>query len=815
MSEHEGRSYYRKADYYNSDLKGHHYSDGDWWKGHGGSGFYVDTDFTHRDLVVSLHPNMKIKRKDDGSIDYDVLRLNSKTVVRNTETVNTKEGTSKVNTAEVKKEVLEEKHVQWEAFSQEEADPDSLNVFGRAVTYPYSKVPILKTFVHEDFNVSVANSWTNNGGGDAVAEIFNMVKPYAAYLPYLKDQFMIAWDAQKNGLSKEDLKDIKNSKVADFAMTAVNTIHSALEGTGDRKNHDEGTNLFDTITKELNSSLVSQGSRFSYYQGTGTSFSHLNMRTTIFPEYDSDGNLITVLDKLEKIFPYVMGSFEHDELIKKINAEDFVAWQRPPGGFEANIFDIDAIQKGTLKLKIGSMYSLDNLVVQSMQLNLSKTVLKIPNPFKQLKTPTPLYAEITLDLMPVTKYSVNSLMDFVNGSRMKTCKINQAKGYNDALESRIDEISSLFGKGKYNSDGSINEENSKEGKYITKYETTTDIDGKIIPKLDEYGEPITTEIEVTDAEFERYKAYSDNLNSDGTVTEGVVETTRTVEWTNSESIADRVYKVNSQTAYKNGSAEISKVEFSVGTDEFLDKLQTMTIDSESFKYYLDNVDDCKESKDQDSAIRDNLELFEQLGEDVYNMPETNKDFSRIVKTEKPNGNVIYEFENADGEISDYREINPSGEIVEERKTFNSDGRTLRITTNYEDRDAEASGVSGFGYNRVISWVDGDKEVVLSNTITDNTSIQSGKYLITYYNDSLDPNKSIVKTDEFGYVLGNTEGLSVVYTDKNGKTLTGAEYDALTQLINNPSDPGGDLIRLVTNGVKSWADRKLTGEIMIQ
>lgn len=778
MSEHEGRSYYRKADYYNSDLKGHHYSDGDWWKGHGGSGFYVDTDFTHRDLVVSLHPNMKIKRKDDGSIDYDVLRLNSKTVVRNTETINTKEGTSKVNTAEVKKEVLEEKHVQWEAFSQEEADPDSLNVFGRAVTYPYSKVPILKTFVHEDFNVSVANSWTNNGGGDAVSEIFNLVKPYAAYLPYLKDQFMIAWDAQKNGLSKEDMKDIKNSRVADFAMNAVNTIHNALEGTGDRKNHGEGSNLFDTITKELNSTLVSQGSRFSYYQGTGTSFSHLNMRTTIFPEYDSDGNLITVLDKLEKIFPYVMGSFEHDELIKKINAEDFVSWQRPPGGFEANIFDIDAIQKGTLKLKIGSMYSLDNLVVQSMQLNLSKTVLKIPNPFKQLKTPTPLYAEITLDLMPVTKYSVNSLMDFVNGSRMKTCKINQAKGYNDALESRIDEISSLFGKGKYNSDGSINEENSKEGKYITKYETTTDIDGKIVPKLDEYGEPITTEIEVTDAEFEKYKAYDDKLNSDGTVTEGVVETTRTVEWTNSDSIADRVYKVNSQTAYKNGSAETSSVEFTVGTDEFLDKLQT--IDSESFKTYLDAINNCKESKDWSNTVTDNLSLFEQLGEEIYNMPETNKDFSRIIKTEKSDGNVVYEFEG----IGDYREIKSSGEIVEEQKTIKSDNRLLRITENYEN-----TSIPGYG-SKVVTYLDGDKEIVLSNTVTQNDG-----YLVTYYNDSLDPSKSIVKTDEFGYILNNTEGLSVMYTDKNGNVLTGTEY-ALKQDISKQ----GDRLQILLNGM---------------
>ena len=125
-----------------------------------------------------------------------------------------------------------------------------------------------------------------------------------------------------------------------------------------------------------------------------------------------------------------------------------------------------------------------------------------------------------------------------------------------------------------------------------------------------------------------------------------------------------------------------------------------------------------------------------------------------------------------------------------------DGRTLRITTNYEDKDADVSGVSGFGYNRVVTYVEGDKEIVLSNTITDNTSVQSNKYLITYYNDSLDTSKSIVKTDEFGYVLGNTEGLSVVYTDKNGKTLTGAEYDALTNIFTNVDDK----FKLVLNGM---------------
>jgi hypothetical protein len=162
------------------------------------------------------------------------------------------------------------------------------------------------------------------------------------------------------------------------------------------------------------------------------------------------------------------------------------------------------------------------------------------------------------------------------------------------------------------------------------------------------------------------------------------------------------------------------------------------------------------------------------------MPETNKDFSRIIKTEKSDGNVVYEFEG----IGDYREIKSSGEIVEEQKTIKSDNRLLRITENYEN-----TSIPGYG-SKVVTYLDGDKEIVLSNTVTQNDG-----YLVTYYNDSLDPSKSIVKTKELGYILNNTEGLSVMYTDKNGNVLTGTEY-ALKQDISKQ----GDRLQILLNGM---------------
>ena len=548
----EDLRYYNKADYYNSDLIGSHYNE------HNGSGFYIDTDVTHRDLIVSLHPNLKIKRNSDGSIDYKTFNYEDVSVSYEQEN-------GKTTPIENRDTVTEQQH-QWVAFTQDEWDEDGVSIFNkRSVSYPYAKKAILRSFVHDDFNVSVANSWSGNSGGDAVTDLFNLVKPYGAYLPFIKDQINIMKLEQDNlrnadgEYNKEVLGHLKNSTMADTLMKGVDTLSNFV-------NKDKG--LFSKVIDSLNSTIVSQGSRFSYYQGTGTSFSHLNMKTTLFPKYDSTGKLITVLDQLEEIYPYAMGTFEHDEITSKLQVNKFIAWQRPPGGYEANIFDIDTVQKGTLKLKIGSMYSLDNLVISSMQLYLSKTVLKAPNPFKEIIKPTPLYCEVSIDLMPVTKYSVESLKDFVNGNRMKKCKIEQAKHYNNALEQRIDEISSLFGKGKHNQNGTINEDNEDKTKFIEKYET--DADGKV--KLDDNGDPIKTVIEVSDSDYAKYKVYGDTVDESGVVNKGgQTKTKTTITWTDSNGIAQKVYSVQSSTTDGNGNKSV--YEGSVESDEYFDELK--------------------------------------------------------------------------------------------------------------------------------------------------------------------------------------------------------------------------------------------------
>jgi len=548
----EDLRYYNKADYYNSDLIGSHYNE------HNGSGFYIDTDVTHRDLIVSLHPNLKIKRNSDGSIDYKTFNYEDVSVSYEQEN-------GKTTPIENRDTVTEQQH-QWVAFTQDEWDEDGISIFNKkSVGYPYAKKAILRSFVHDDFNVSVANSWSGNSGGDAVTDLFNLVKPYGAYLPFIKDQINIMkleQDSLRNSdgeYNKEVLGHLKNSTMADTLMKGVDSLSNFV-------NKDKG--LFGKVIDSLNSTIVSQGSRFSYYQGTGTSFSHLNMKTTLFPKYDSTGKLITVLDQLEEIYPYAMGTFEHDEITSKLQVNKFIAWQRPPGGYEANIFDIDTVQKGTLKLKIGSMYSLDNLVISSMQLYLSKTVLKAPNPFKEIIKPTPLYCEVSIDLMPVTKYSVESLKDFVNGNRMKKCKIEQAKHYNNALEQRVDEISSLFGKGKHNQNGTINEDNEDKTKFIEKYET--DADGKV--KLDDNGDPIKTVIEVSDSDYAKYKVYGDTVDESGVVDKGgQTKTKTTITWTDSNGIAQKVYSVQSSTTDGNGNKSV--YEGSIESDEYFDELK--------------------------------------------------------------------------------------------------------------------------------------------------------------------------------------------------------------------------------------------------
>ena len=213
-----------------------------------------------------------------------------------------------------------------------------------------------------------------------------------------------------------------------------------------------------SLDEYLNKSLVVQGTRFTYYSGTGISFNNLGMRFTIFPRYDESGNFMSVLDQIGDILPYIVGRFvpfhisdtQTASLVQKFvgstaikDVESFVSqyvnWQEPPGGFMAKnkdvdqtgITDVDSPQFGTLKLKIGGLYAITNLVCADASLTFSKQMVKGPSSETPL---TPLYCDVNLMLKPATKYSDKSLMRFINGKAMESDQNNIKKRLKDGLD---------------------------------------------------------------------------------------------------------------------------------------------------------------------------------------------------------------------------------------------------------------------------------------------------------------------------------------------------------------------------------------------
>jgi hypothetical protein len=85
----------------------------------------------------------------------------------------------------------------------------------------------------------------------------------------------------------------------------------------------------------------------------------------------------------------------------------------PPGGFEAELKDVDIVQKGTLKLRFGTFYALDNLVINNCNFTFSKTMVKNPSS-KTGPDLTPMYCDVTLSLRPITKYSKEKLIQFID-----------------------------------------------------------------------------------------------------------------------------------------------------------------------------------------------------------------------------------------------------------------------------------------------------------------------------------------------------------------------------------------------------------------
>ena len=270
--------------------------------------------------------------------------------------------------------------------------------------YPeYREEPICKAIVTEDFSVSVANSWSEFGG-DMLGQMWESIKPLAPYADEAKRMIRAAVEDYQKQENQELVNKIKESKISNAMAKAMIAIDDVIN------NPESGID----ITDYLNRSLVVQGTRFSYYSGSGTSFGNLVMKFTVFPTWEG-GSFVTVDKQIERIYPYCIGEFVNGSDGLKVEKEtqeiidSWISWQKPPGGFKANVKNVDVIQFGTLMLRVGAYYSITNLVVENASFVFSKQMAK--NPLDN--SISPLYCDVTIQLRPATKYSEKSIKKFV------------------------------------------------------------------------------------------------------------------------------------------------------------------------------------------------------------------------------------------------------------------------------------------------------------------------------------------------------------------------------------------------------------------
>ncbi len=303
--------------------------------------------------------------------------------------------------------ILKENGNKWDDFDASDADPDEPK---------YRATPICSAILSEDFNVSVANSWSAFGN-DMLGQMWESIKPLAPYAGAITGMINNAAEQWKK--EKKTTKDEINESFLSRTMAKL-MVGADQMLKGGKIN----------ITDYLNRSLVVQGTRFSYYSGSGTSFGNLVMKFTIFPTYDSHGKYITVDKQVQDILPYCIGRYvsgssgiEESEDVSKddlLKIDSIIGWQKPPGGFESYFRDVDTVQNGTLMLRFGAYYAITNLVVENANFNFSKQLTKNPTGGELL---SPLYCDVTIQLKPATKYSDKFLRRFVFGrSSINTLK---------------------------------------------------------------------------------------------------------------------------------------------------------------------------------------------------------------------------------------------------------------------------------------------------------------------------------------------------------------------------------------------------------
>lgn len=333
------------------------------------------------------------------------------------------------------------------------------------------EVEVARSIITSDFRVSTANSWEDNAMNDSIGKTLNTIKSFSPYAKTVQNVLSGMVDSQKIVADKAE----KSGK----AVVAEKMAQLTEYFGNPEKN---GAKFIDNLRRASHGSFLAKGCSFTYYNGTGVGFGSLGMNFTIFPTWELASNgepeWRDVMWYVARLLPYSIGSIQDipaelksttkavlndakDKLNEKLNdtvsdfldnikqrvssvglaatdvistvLNEYIKWQAPPGGYNIETpKDIDEHQGGTLCLEIGPHYRVEGLVVDSLDLNFSKQLVKNPTYFdisdfngfnyksgtmnRKEEGLSPLYCDVTLGLRPVTKYSTLSLLKFIQGN---------------------------------------------------------------------------------------------------------------------------------------------------------------------------------------------------------------------------------------------------------------------------------------------------------------------------------------------------------------------------------------------------------------
>lgn len=318
----------------------------------------------------------------------------------------------------------------------------------------YFYKPICTAVLQEDFQVTVQNQWSDMGD-DKLGGFINSLRANLAPFAGTVSAGLFRMAGDQKTVEEQMTEDEKNSISGQVILSLMWMAKKANEVVNGENGENNGNTGEGRAAKYLNSALLINGSRFSIYQGSNLNFNNMGMRFTVIPKWNPEtGTFITVNKQLRDMYMYFFGEFlqmddilkrddtdEDKQLIKK-SATDAsgtdksellsrITWQRPPGGYQADMSQLDAIQKGSLKLKIGGLYTICNVVVESASLTFSKQMVKNPratfdNLMSDGKTDigasdylSPLSCDVNLLLRPCTRYSDQTFKSIIEGAGMQ------------------------------------------------------------------------------------------------------------------------------------------------------------------------------------------------------------------------------------------------------------------------------------------------------------------------------------------------------------------------------------------------------------